>query len=95
VKVLLDECVPRKLKFAFADAGHECRTASEAGFSGLENGELLAAATTESFDVIITVDRNIRHQQNIPNLKIALLVIRARTNSVEDIRPTLKRSFLH
>ena len=88
MRVLLDECVPRKLKYDFIDVGHECRTASEAGFSGMENGELLAAAAG-SFDAMITVDRNIRYQQNKLNLSIALLVIRSVSNSVEDIRPHL------
>jgi predicted nuclease of predicted toxin-antitoxin system len=55
MRLLLDECVPRKLKFFFTDAGHECETVTDAGFSGKENGELLALADKE-FDVLITVD---------------------------------------
>jgi Domain of unknown function (DUF5615) len=44
MKLLFDECVPRKVKFLFADGGHECETVRDAGFSGKENGELLALA---------------------------------------------------
>jgi hypothetical protein len=39
MKLLVDECVPRKVKFLFADGGHECETVRDAGFSGKENGE--------------------------------------------------------
>lgn len=86
MRLLLDECVPRKLKFFFTDAGHECETVTDAGFSGKENGELLALAD-KKFDVLITVDKNIRHQQNIPTRKLGLLVIRAMSNDLDDIRP--------
>jgi hypothetical protein len=44
MKLLFDECVPRKVKFLFADGGHECETVRDAGFSGKENGTLLALA---------------------------------------------------
>ena len=44
MKLLFDECIPRKVKFLFADGGHECETVRDAGFSGKENGELLALA---------------------------------------------------
>jgi predicted nuclease of predicted toxin-antitoxin system len=44
MKLLFDECVPRKVKFLFADGGHECETVRDAGFSGKENGALLALA---------------------------------------------------
>lgn len=86
MRVLLDECLPRKLKSFFAEAGHECETVRDAGFGGKENGELLALAENK-FDVLITVDKNIRHQQNIPGRSLALLVIRAASNDLDDIRP--------
>src|SRR5258707_3220528 len=86
MRVLLDECVPRKLKFFFAEAGHDCQTVPEAGFSGKENGELLTLAEG-IFDVLVTVDKHLRHQQNIPELKLALIVIRAISNDLDDIRP--------
>jgi predicted nuclease of predicted toxin-antitoxin system len=41
MKLLFDECVPRRVKFLLADGGHECETVRDAGFSGKENGELL------------------------------------------------------
>jgi hypothetical protein len=44
MKLLLDECLPRKLKSLFSQSGHLCITVREAGFGSKENGELLALA---------------------------------------------------
>lgn len=74
MRLLLDECVPRKLKFLFTAGGHDCETAREAGFDGKTNGELLALAEP-LFDALITIDRNIRYQQNMTGQKIAILVL--------------------
>ena len=89
MRILLDECIPRKLKYAFLDAGHICQTVTETGLVGRKNGELLAAADSE-FDVLVTVDKNIRHQQNLNVRKIALPVIRANSNKFEDISVHMK-----
>lgn len=88
MKLLLDECLPRRLKFVFSDHGHECRTVREAGFGSKENGELLALADG-NFDVLVTIDRNIRYQQNIRGRSIAILIIRAPSNDISDIQPCI------
>ncbi len=77
-----------KGKFLFAGSGHHCETVREAGFGGKENGELLSLAEGK-FEVLITVDKNLKHQQNISNRRIAILVIRAASNDIDDIRPHL------
>ena len=74
MKLLLDECVTRRLKRDLI--GHEAKTVAEAGFRGLKNGALLRAASKD-FDVLITVDRNLPFQQNINTLQIAIVVIDA------------------
>ena len=86
MRLLIDECVPKKVKFLFADGGHECEMVRDAGFSGKENGELLDLAE-EHFDVLVTLDKNIRHQQNMTSRKIAILIIRPASNDLDDIRP--------
>jgi hypothetical protein len=50
-------------------------TAYEMGWSALENGKLLAAAQAAGFDAMITSDANIRHQQNLTGLRLALIVL--------------------
>ena len=86
MRLLIDECLPKKVKFLFKEVGHESETVQEAGFSGKENGELLALAE-KTFDVFITIDKNIRYQQNIAGRKIAILVIRTASSDLDDIRP--------
>jgi hypothetical protein len=54
--------------------------------SGKENGELLAAADKE-FEVLLTIDKNIRHQQSLTGRKIAVLIIRPLSSDQDDIRP--------
>jgi hypothetical protein len=61
MKVLLDECVPRKLKDALPD--YECQTVPEAGLAGQKNGRLLSLAEDAGFEVFITMDGGLQHQQ--------------------------------
>jgi len=70
MKVLLDECVPRKLKREIAN--HEVVTVTEQGWSGNKNGELLNLAATE-FDIFLTVDQNLSFQQNLRNFNIGII----------------------
>ena len=77
---------PGRSQFLFANSGHECETVRDAGFSGKENGELLALAE-EHFDVLVTIDKNIKYQQNMTGRNIAILIIRPASNDLDDIRP--------
>ena len=86
MKVLIDESAPKALKVALAASAFDCTTVQEAGWSGKENGELLVLADA-SFDVVVTIDRNLRYQQNLTGRKIALLIVRARSNRVVDLEP--------
>lgn len=70
MKILLDECVPWPMHRLLA--GHECRTAQQAGWGGIKNGRLLQLAETE-FDLFITSDQNLRYQQNLSGRQIAIL----------------------
>lgn len=91
MRLLLDECVPRKLKFLFTAGGHACETAREAGFDGKTNGELLALAEP-LFDALITIDRNIRYQQNLTGRNIAILVLCGHSNDISDIAPLVPQA---
>jgi predicted nuclease of predicted toxin-antitoxin system len=64
MKILLDECVPRKIKSPFAAEGISCETVRDAGWSGKKNGELLSLAE-QQYQVLVTIDKNIKHQQNL------------------------------
>ena len=58
MKVLLDECLPRKLRLFLR--GHNCLTAQQVGFAGKKNGALLLAAAEADFDVLLT--NRVMHQ---------------------------------
>jgi hypothetical protein len=81
--VLLDECVDRRL--AADIQGHDVRTVPEAGWAAFKNGELLARAGDE-FEAFVTVDRNLPFQQDRSRFSIAVIVLRARSNRVADLR---------
>lgn len=83
MKLLLDECIDRRL--AKEIEGHEVLTVSEAGWAGIQNGELLRRAQ-ERFDAFVTVDRNLSFQQHLPNYAIAILLLQAPTSRLSDLR---------
>jgi hypothetical protein len=84
VKVLVDECVDWRLSRDIV--GHDVKTARQMGWSTIRNGELLGLATKE-LDVFVTVDRNLSFQQNLPAFSIAVIVLRAKSNRLSDLRP--------
>jgi hypothetical protein len=88
MRVLLDECVPKRLRQELQ--GHAVRTVVEMGWSGVRNGELLRRATTD-FDCFLTVDRNLQFQQNVSGLTIGVLVLRARGNDLASLRPLIPK----
>ena len=89
MKVLLDECVTRKLRRDFQ--GHEVHTVEEGGLKGLKNGDLLRSASGR-YDVLVTVDQNLQYQQNIESLKLAILVLAAKRNSYDSLHPLVNQA---
>jgi hypothetical protein len=86
MKVLLDECLPKRLKREVqADT---VRTVPEMGWAGTKNGALLRLVERE-FDVFLTNDQNLEHQQNLKRLDLAVVVLVAPTNDIEDLRPLM------
>src|SRR5258708_5135767 len=72
-RILLDENIPAGLRKLLT--GHETKLAIEVGLAGVSNGELLAAAEGQRFDILITADRNLRYQQNLADRTIAIVVL--------------------
>jgi len=75
LKVLLDENLPHSLRGHLGE--HDVQTAVYAGFAGLKNGQLLAAAEEGGFDVLVTGDRTLQHEQNLTNRRLALVSLSA------------------
>lgn len=89
MRLLLDECVPRRLGREFA--GHEVLTVTEAGWSGLGNGALLRAASGR-FDAFVTVDQGIPFQQNLAGAPIPVVLLVAPSNAIEVLRPLVPKA---
>jgi hypothetical protein len=73
VRVLFDQGTPVPLRNHLPH--HSIRTAFELGWSALKNGELLARAEADGFEVLVTTDRNLKYQQNLADRRIAIVVL--------------------
>lgn len=65
-------------------------TVTELGWSGIQNGELLALAEAD-FDVFLSVDQNLKYQQNLKSFKIGLILLVARSNSYKALAPLMSK----
>src|SRR5947199_9862599 len=85
MKLLLDECIPRKFKDHLQ--GHDCVTVPEAGLAGKKNGELLLFAQKTGFDAFLTLDRGIEYEQNLTQLRVAVVLILSRASRLAEFQP--------
>ncbi|MEO9076547.1 MAG: DUF5615 family PIN-like protein [Gelidibacter sp.] len=83
MRLLLDENLPKRLKFDFSD--HEIYTVRDKSWNGIKNGELLKLLVKNGFDALFTFDKNMRHQQNFIKYTIAVFVLSAKINSYEEL----------
>lgn len=92
MKLLLDENLPKKLKLDFFE--YDIYTVTDRNWNGKKNGELLQLMQTEGFEVLITFDKNIQHQQNFKKYPITVLILNAEDNSyrtLKELVPKIKR----
>ncbi len=82
MRVLIDEDLDTDLRHAFMSATAE--TVQYRDWKGLENGDLLRAAQ-DRFDVLVTMDANMSHQQNLKLFDIAVVVLRAKSKNLADL----------
>lgn len=83
MRVLIDECIPRKFKSCLRP--RDCQTVPEAGLAGKKNGELIGLAEGR-FDVLVTLDKGLQFQQNLEGRKIAIVLIRSKSNRMVDLQ---------
>ena len=79
MKLLLDENLPRKLKYRFSTS-YEVLTVTEMGWSGKKNGELLTVMQEYGLEILLSSDKNMSHQQNLEKYGISLVVLNAPDN---------------
>ncbi|MCX7789906.1 MAG: DUF5615 family PIN-like protein [Chloroflexaceae bacterium] len=88
MKVLLDECLPRKLKYDLP--GHTVSTVPEMGWAGTKNSELLRLAES-AFEVFVTADQNVEYQQNLRSTMLGIVVLVAPNNRLATLRPLMPK----
>jgi len=86
MRILIDECLPRKLKNELGD--YDVSTVAEMGWAGLKNGVLLRKMVGK-IDVFVTIDGNLEYQQNLSNAQISIIVLKAFNNKLESLAPLM------
>ena len=86
MRILLDESVPSR--FGPLLTGHSAVTIQRWGWASIKNGKLLALAAGE-FDVLLTADKGMEYQLNLATLPVAILIVLARSNRIEDLAPAV------
>jgi hypothetical protein len=90
MKILLDENLPKKLKLDFAGQ-HSVSSVREMEWLGKKNGELLGLMVLSGFDAFVTIDKNLRHQQNISRFPIMIFVLDSPNNRIDTLQPYIKK----
>ena len=88
MRILLDENLDWRLRRELP--GHSVESVPLIGWAGLKNGALLTEAS-KRFDVLVTMDGNISHQQNLPQYRIAVIALKAASNRLADTRPLMPK----
>lgn len=91
MKILLDESLPRKLRYDFGPE-HEIWSVRDKGWLGKKNGELLRLMAEEKFEMFVTVDRNLSYQQNLQRLPVTIFVLCAFNNRRETLKMLIPKS---
>jgi hypothetical protein len=89
MQILLDECVPKRLRRELP--GHHVRTVPEMGWAGKKNGELLSLMVPAGSEVFLTVDQNLAHQQNLRAAGVTVVVLVAASNRIADLVPLMPK----
>ena len=83
MKILLDECVTKHLKpklLAF-----EVYTVHEMDWSGIKNGKLMSLCVENDFDIFLTIDKNLHHQQNLTKYPIAIVILDSNSADISEL----------
>jgi len=89
MKVLLDECLPKRLKFLLI--GFDVKTVTELGWNSLRNGELMKVAIENKFEVLLTIDKNLEFQHNLKSYNITIAVFDVPKSKIEFLTPLIPK----
>jgi predicted nuclease of predicted toxin-antitoxin system len=83
MKILLDECVTKRLKKYLEE--FEVFTVRELGLSGIKNGKLMTYCVENQFDILLTIDKNLMYQQNFDKYPVTIVVLNCFTSKIEEL----------
>jgi len=83
MKILLDECVTKRLKKHLEE--FEVLTVRELNLSGIKNGKLMTFCVENSFDILLTIDKNLLFQQNFDHYPLTIVVLDCQTSKIEEL----------
>ena len=83
MKILLDECVTKRLKKQLEE--FEVFTVRELGLGGIKNGKLMTYCAENNFDILLTIDKNLMFQQNLDKYPITIVVLNCFTSKIEEL----------
>lgn len=90
MKILLDENLPAKLKYDFGE-NFQIHTVKDMGWLGKKNGELLSLATFNGFDIFLTLDKNLKHQQSINKFDLKFIILLTVDNKHQTLQPYIEK----
>ncbi|MBL7710905.1 MAG: DUF5615 family PIN-like protein [Chitinophagaceae bacterium] len=83
MKILLDECITKRLKNHLQE--FEVYTVRELGLSGIKNGKLMTYCNDNGFGILLTIDKNLAHQQNLDRYHLTVVVLNCSTSKLEEL----------
>ena len=83
MKILLDECVTKRLKKYLEE--FEVFTVRELELSGIKNGKLMIYCVENKFDILLTIDKNLMYQQNLDKYPLTIVVLNCFTSKIEEL----------
>ncbi len=83
MKILLDECVTKRLKKHLS--GFDVFTVIELELSGIKNGKLMTYCSDNNFDILITIDKNLMFQQNLEKYPLTIVVFNCHSSKIEEL----------
>jgi predicted nuclease of predicted toxin-antitoxin system len=83
MKILLDECVTKRLIQHLKE--YEVFTVTQMRWNGLKNGKLLTECVNNTFDLVLTIDKNLMFQQNLDKYPITIAVLNSKTSKIEEL----------
>lgn len=85
MKILFDHNLPRRFREHLP--GHDIRTTKEMKWEQLRNGALMSIAAKNGFEIFVTIDKQIEHQQNLATLPLAVIVVDGKSNALPALLP--------